>query len=246
MKTRTMAESRSISAEDISRLFGRNELFVSSAVEDDADNPAALPPASLNFLRTLCRDMAARTAFEFGSGKSTGTFLEEGLELTSIEDSEYWREKTCASLSGDLLSHLNSRSLPLHLIWTGMVPMMAWRLPEDLQALLRSADIVLIDSPLYTGFREAVLCRVLSEPGVRLVVLDDLRIPSIERFCERISRQNPGLHYRVVEVGHRFALFGKTTDNPLKNRHGIVDALKGWRLFLRYPCFLRQLKQFKV
>lgn len=93
--------------------------------------------------------------FEFGSGKSTGAFLQEGLELTSIEDSEHWREKTCAVLPRDLFVRLDSSSLPLRLTWTGMVPMMAWRLPQDLQASLWAADVVLINSPLYTGRRQA-------------------------------------------------------------------------------------------
>jgi hypothetical protein len=234
-----MSNSSSSIGEKIENLFARRALFPISPEEDEPSNPAALPPSSLAFLRQLCRELNPTAAFEFGSGKSTSTFLSEGLKLTSIEDSTFWMQQTCANLPDDEIARLDAKVLPLQLTWSGRVPMMAWNLPPDLQTSLRHASLVLIDSPLYTGFREAVLSRVLAEPGARLVVLDDVRIPSIRRFCDRISKQNPWLFYHVVEVGHRFALFGKTEDQPLINETSLSEIIKGWRRFLRYPSFQR-------
>ena len=51
--------------------------------EDDPDNPAALPDASLDFLVWLANAVEAKTAFEFGSGRSTHALLRAGLAVTS-------------------------------------------------------------------------------------------------------------------------------------------------------------------
>ncbi len=41
-----------------------------------------------------------KTVFEFGSGRSTKAFLQAGLAVSSLEDSDYWMQKTIDMCSG--------------------------------------------------------------------------------------------------------------------------------------------------
>lgn len=209
---------------------------------DDLENPAALPPVALAFLRDACVQLNVQRAFEFGSGKSTRTFLEAGVQLTSVEDSAFWMQSTMNQLTEIQQASLTPLTKPLLPVFSGFFPMFSWWLNSSETSSLRNAQLVLIDSPLYTGFREAVLKRVLAEPGAKLVILDDARIPSIRRFCDRLASSNPNLLYQVIEVGHHFAIFGKLDDHPLIDQIGLMDCLRGWRRFFCYPIFKFRLK----
>ena len=219
--------------EQIKALFASPLVSSSPSYADDPANPAALPDVSLNFLAELCRVLNAQTAFEFGSGRSTLTFLEAGLRVVSVEDSAYWMEKTVERIPVAVRTSHTPLTVSLELLWRWGVPYRSWRLTDKLQALLRDTDIVLIDSPYYAPFREVTLYDVLQQVRRGIVVLDDTRIPTLARFCARLAAANPHVLHVSVPVGHGLSLFACTADTPVRLPFDLTESLKGWRRFLR-------------
>lgn len=197
----------------------------------DAAAPAALPTASLEFLIELARRLEIKSVFEFGSGRSTVEFLKAGCAVASLEDSPYWMEQTLGSLSGAEKARHAAWVRPLTFRLHGLVPARDWVIDAELAAGIRSADLVLIDSPYYPPFRESTLWSALNLVDRGLVVLDDTRIPTMRRFCDKLARDNPGLLHAKAGVGHGFDLFARRDDAPLKFSHGPMEVLKGWRRY---------------
>jgi hypothetical protein len=90
----------SLPIEKIRELFTSNYLRQAFEEGDCEDAIAALPDASLAFLLEVCRRVGVKTVFEFGSGRSTKAFLQAGLAVSSLEDSDYWMQKTIDMCSG--------------------------------------------------------------------------------------------------------------------------------------------------
>ena len=208
-------------------------LLQSGCVEcDHPTQPAALPDAALEFLVALARQCGVASVFEFGSGRSTVAMLREGLRVTSLEDSDRWMEQTRAQLSGDEKTRHIPLVRPLSRRMHGWFPVMDWPVDAALARAIGSADLILVDSPYYAPFRESTLWSALVHNDRALVVLDDTRIPTLSRFCDRLAAANPALLHRRVKVGHTFDIFARTDDKaPLTRSHSLLEILKGWRRF---------------
>lgn len=203
-----------------------------SNVEDDPDNPAALPNVSLNFLVELAGSLDAKQVFEFGSGRSTGALLRAGCSVTSLEDSDYWMQQTVAQLTKPEQARHRALVRPLRLRFCGLIPVMDWVIDAELSTRLREADLILVDSPYFTPFRESTLRSALQHGENAVVVLDDVRIPTVRKFCDSLVAANPNLLHRRVAVGHTFDVFARLKGGRLHAAHMPVEILKGWRRFV--------------
>lgn len=229
-------------AANIPRLFEDNYLTQQFESGDDPQAEAALPASSLEFLLEVCRKIGAKRIFEFGSGRSTQAFLGAGYSVFSLEDSSFWLSKTVESLGVDEARLHESAVSFLETMMVGSFPVLGWRIDEKLKEQLRRADLILVDSPHFTPFREATLFASLQDGPQALVVLDDTRIPTVSRFCDRLARRNPQLLHKRVHVGHGFdLLFRADPSRPLVCRAGFYDTLKGWRRYFQGRAFYRAL-----
>ena len=193
----------------------------------------ALPCGSLAFLEGCVRRLEIHRVFEFGSGASTRLFLRLGCRLTCLEDGRQWLDQTLASVTGPERRHVREICEPLRGVWCGAIPCQGWRLSPAMIDDLREAQLVLVDSPAYPPFREAALVQALTLAPGALVVLDDLRIPTLRRFSDRIAAQSPGLLYRVIERDHHLGIFCRPATARLRNRHGLMEWAKGVRRFVQ-------------
>jgi hypothetical protein len=202
---------------------------------EESDDPtcwAALPPPALDLLIALARQLKAATAFEFGSGRSTVALLGAGLTVTSLEDSSYWMAQTVAHLSAaDRIRH-TALVRPLRFHLHRLIPVLDWTIDAEIASRLQAADLILVDAPFYTAFRERTLGSALAENPHAVVILDDSRVPTLSRFCDRIAADNPGLLHARVRVGHVFDVFATASEAPLRFGHTPLEILKGWRRFL--------------
>jgi hypothetical protein len=198
--------------------------------EEDAG--FALPSGSLRFLEECVRTLGIRRVFEYGSGASSRLFLRLGCELTSVENDRRWLTETMDGIPEPDRSRMTAYCQPLERIWCGAFPCLGWRLSATLRQKLRDADLVLVDSPAYPPFREAALMQALSEAPNILVVLDDLRIPTLRQFSERIAAQSECLLFRIIERDHHLGVFCRPEKARLINRHGVVAWVKGMRRYV--------------
>jgi hypothetical protein len=241
---RALLRSYAMHTADILRLFDDGYLTRQFESGDDPHAEAALPAASLEFLLELCRKISAKRVFEFGSGRSTQEFLGAGYSVFSLEDSSFWLSKTVESLGGDGARLHESAVSMLKTRMVGGFPVLGWRIDKELKEQLGRADLILVDSPHFTPFREATLCASLQYGPQALTVLDDTRIPTVSRFCDRLANQNPQLLHKRVAVGHGFDLFFRTDPlRPLVCGVGFYETLKGWRRYFQGRAFYRALEK---
>ena len=193
----------------------------------------ALPRGSLDFLAACVEEFRLARVFEFGSGASTRRFLEAGCEVTALENDAHWLEQTLAQVPGPLRARLHVERWPLERVWCGGFPCLGWRLTEAMRAQLFGADLVLVDSPAYPPFREVALMQALRLSRARMVVLDDVRIPTLRRFCERIAAQSTGLELKCIERDHTLGVFICHDAGAVRNKPDAVEWLKGWRRFMQ-------------
>jgi len=239
---RAFLRLQAMSTANISRLFADSYLTQQFESGYDPDAEAALPASSLGFLLELCRKIGAKRIFEFGSGRSTQRFLGAGYSVFSLEDSSFWLSKTVDSLSCDEARLHESAVSVLETRMFGGFPVLGWRIDRRLREQLSRADLILVDSPHFTPFREATLSASLQYGPQALAVLDDSRIPTVGRFCDRLAQQNPQLLHKRVTVGHGFDLFFRPDPSrPLACRSGFYDTLKGWRRYFQGRAFYRAL-----
>jgi hypothetical protein len=199
---------------------------------DNGEAGYALPQGSLALLMLCVRKFECRRVFEFGSGASTRVFLEAGCEVTSLENDQHWLGHTLKQVPETMRARHHAELRPLERTWCGGFPCFGWNLSETMRAQLGSADLVLVDSPAYPPFREAALMQALLESKARLVVLDDVRIPTLRRFCDRIAMQSHGINVTYIERDHTLAIFTRSGSSVLSNRPGFVEQIKGWRRYL--------------
>lgn len=198
---------------------------------DDKSNPAALPDDSLVFLQRFCESRTIKSVVEFGTGRSTRKFLEMGLKLFSIENSEIWLNDTVSRCPAHFMGNFSFVLKPLTLNWFNGYPIRDWTLDEEVKSRVRQADLVLVDSPYIVGYRESTLMQVLRLKP-KYVIIDDARIPGVRAFCERILSQSNGLTGGYASVGHGFMVFCIADDLVVRNIPSIYDRLKGFRRFL--------------
>lgn len=208
---------------------------------DHYENPAALPDASLDFLLKLCNELNIKNIFEFGSGRSTKAFLGKKYNVTSLEDTNYWLENTLSKLDADEKKYHTSYVLPLQTNFLGLFPVLDWNLNNDTLTKIKNADLILVDSPYYTPFRESTLWKSLKYSNNAIIILDDTRIPTLRKFCDRLASSNDSLIHSRIEVGHTFDIFFKTSIKQLKLNHNISDIIKGWFRYFQGRIFYKKL-----
>jgi hypothetical protein len=208
----------------VRNVLSRDDLFAGEPC-DSVGNPAALPGPALRFLTNLVGSLEVHRAIEFGSGRSTRALLDAGITVTSIEDSPSWMRCTIQDI-GDHKDHTQV-VLALQTVWDQGAPFLSWEIQG-----LETAEFVLIDSPYYPPFREAVLLRALRQMQTGVIVLDDTRIPTLARFCDRIAARNPHLLHRRSQIGHGFDVFAKLTAMPIRDRRGLLETVKAYRRFM--------------
>lgn len=216
---------------EIAKLF-QSELFRRDYEEcDHPDAWAALPDPALDFLLALGRELGITTVFEFGSGHSTVALLRAPFVVTSLENSRRWMSETLSRLSAEERARHTALVRPLRLHWHYLMPVLDWTIDTELGRRMGSADLILIDAPFYPAFRERTLCSALIHSPHAVIVLDDTRVPTLSRFCNRIGTDNPPLLHARVRVGHGFDVFARSSDTPLRLRPAPLEILKGWRRY---------------
>lgn len=196
----------------------------------DESNSYALPDAALEFVVSVASRLGAQKIFEFGSGRSTAALLDAGFEVASIEDDAAWLAKTARSIRHP--ERHFAFCVPLSLRWHQAAPFRAWTLPADARRRLAASDLVLIDSPAYAPFREAVLMSALTQAPRAVVILDDTRVPTLARFCDRIAARNPGLLHARVPIGHGMDIFHRQTGATLCLSRPPLEFVRAWRRFI--------------
>ncbi|MDF2433000.1 MAG: hypothetical protein JWP44_2631 [Mucilaginibacter sp.] len=215
---------------------------------NEGDHPeayAALPDASLEFLVELCKAQGIQKVFEFGSGRSTKAFLNAGCSVVSIEDSEFWMNETLKTLNDEEKVKLQPFIRPLKTRFLGAFLVKDWEIDDELLKHLQEAELILIDSPYYTPFRESTLWSSLTLGNEAFVILDDTRIPTLNRFCDRIAKANKSLLHKRIKVGHGLDIFyrdGNST-NSFSLDHSFSDVVKGWNRFYKGCKFYSDLKK---
>ena len=226
---------------DIQRVWASSLFDRDYETGDDPAAPYALPKSSIDFLLELARQLGVATVFEFGSGSSTAALLAHGFSVTSLEDSAYWMEQTVRQLPAEDKARHTALVRLLTLRWHNLIPLKDWPIDADLAERIQAADLILIDSPAYVPFRESTLWSVLNRTRNSVVVIDDVRIHTLSRSCDRMAALNPSLLHQRVQVGHSFDLFARLEDAPLHLHYTPVETLKGWRRFLLGRRFLAQV-----
>ena len=191
----------------------------------------ALPDGTLSLLGDLVRDASIRHVFEFGSGRSTKTFLDAGCHVTSLEDSHQWLEQTMANIPAASSERLHAVAQPLDIVWHGGAPLRSWRLGEKMCEALHDAELILIDSPSFPPFREHALILSLQHATKAVIVIDDANIATIQRFCRRIAALNPNLNTFSTTKDHGLFFFGKAGSHTPRFRRGLIETCKMWRRF---------------
>ncbi|HTX64318.1 MAG TPA: hypothetical protein VMD31_00975 [Opitutaceae bacterium] len=199
---------------------------------DDPVAWAALPDAALDFLVAACCQLGVINAFEFGSGRSTGALLKAAQTVTSLENSALWMERTVGALTEEQKARHHALVRPLRRHWCHLYPVLDWTVDAELRRCLESADLVLIDAPFHPAFRERTLRTALLHSPEAVIALDDTRIPTLARFCDRIAADNPAMRHARVAVGHGFDVFYRGRGVPLRWEAPPVETLKGWRRYL--------------
>lgn len=233
----------SLSTSKIHQLFSDDYLREQFEEGDYEDAIAALPDASLEFLLEICRRVGVTTVFEFGSGRSTKALLQAGVSVASLEDSDYWMQKSLTECGPDLLARHRSFVRPLRCHSLGLFPVMDWDVRGDVEDALLTADLVLVDSPYFTPFRESTLWSSLQRCPQALIVLDDTRIPTLQRFSQRLAFANPDMLHQQVKVGHGFGVFSSCNCRRLQLGHSFKDVLSGWRRYFMGRRFYASLRQ---
>lgn len=75
-----------------------------------------------------------------------------------------------------------------------------------------------------------------------IIVIDDTRIPTIARFCDRLAKSNHSLVHTRVSVGNVFDIFYIEPGQKLSLNHSIGDTVKGWRRYFQGRKFYAELK----
>ena len=217
---------------EIRKLFDSPMLRGNYVGCDNPTVPAALPDESLEFLLTFARQLEISSIFEFGSGRSTVSFLQAGFSVICLEDSKHWMNQTMDQLSDEDKRASDSFVRPLRPRFHGLMPVMDWTIDEKIATKIREADLILVDSPFFPPFRESTLWSALLNNDHAVIILDDTRIPTVSRFCDRIAAANPALLHCRVQVGHTFDIFCRMHDQTqLKRAQTILEVVKGWRRF---------------
>jgi hypothetical protein len=218
--------------------FFRSPLLSAQYSEaDDPDNLAALPQVSLNFLSEVSAALKVCRVFEFGSGRSTQTFLNAGAQVTSLENDSQWFIDTLNKISDPLKLMHTGIVQPLKVCWRNGAPYRSWEITAQIREALRAAELILIDSPFFVPYRIETLKQVLSLDTQAVIIIDDTRIPTMNRACAKIAKANPSLHYASVQVGHGFTLFARRQQQSIKFPVSASDSLKAWRRFFKESSF---------
>lgn len=206
--------------------------LVSQMSPVQSDSGFALPEATLSLLGSLVSGLEIRRVFEFGSGRSTKVFLAAGCQVTCLESSAHWLKQTLQEIPGDSQQRVVATAQPLETVWHGVAPLRSWKLTDQTRAALSTAELILIDSPPFPPFREHALIHSLLYATQAILVIDDANIPTIGRFCRRISRLNPHLSTFWTEKDHGLFFFGKADVRPLRFQRGLIETGKMWRRFI--------------
>ncbi len=197
-----------------------------------ADAGFALPNSSLALLRDIIDELELKQVFEFGTGRSTQLFLDCGCHVTAVEDNEDWLRRTLMALAWEPRSRLRAKLCPLKTVYDDGSPFLGWRLDREQRQALRDAELVLIDSPAFPPFREHALITALKLNRRAVVVLDDAAIPTVQRFCTRLTARNQLVrHYTRMDHG-LFFFCPPPADTRLDTARGWVETVKAWRRYV--------------
>ena len=113
----------------------------------------------------------------FGSGRSTLALLKAGFHVVTLEDSQFWLDKSVSQIDPvDLPRHVGLVK-PLSLKLLSAFPVLDWLIDNDLKMLLAFFCLVLVDLPHFTPFGgSTLLSSPFYAPGA-LVFLDGTLIP---------------------------------------------------------------------
>ncbi len=216
-------------------LRGQIKRLVACYEADRTDGPVpawVLPPLSCEFLRDLARCFPSPpVAFEFGSGRSTHALKTVSARMASVEHSAEWLQRT-EEENTEKRPHDLSAVIPLRRCWNRLRLVESFDLKTQPQMMesLRRSNLILVDSPPNPAKREHVLFTSLQQAPVgAVIVLDDLDVRAVTRFCLRLARQNKlRFEFWKVNIDHQLGVFLKMRDARIRSRPTMREFVGTW------------------
>jgi hypothetical protein len=87
--------------------------------------------------------------------------------------------------------------------------------------------------------REIALLDSLRIAEHALIVLDDARVPPVQRFVARLAQQNPHLLVHNMQLDHGLAFFYRLTSETIKVQRSALEFAKAWRRYLQARGFAK-------
>jgi hypothetical protein len=217
-----------------SNLFQKAIEIANHIPSSDEDSGFALPNGTLALIQEIFRQCKIEQVFEFGSGQSTRVFLEAGASVYSLENDMRWLDETRKGLSEQLQRQWTARCESLQLVFDGLSPFFSWRLDSLAIDAICNADLVLIDSPAHPPSRELALLQTLRAGCKGIVIVDDLRIPTLERRIQSIAAGNSHVLYRHLRRDHGLALLQNSIPDThsIKSNRSIIETIKTVRRYI--------------
>jgi len=176
---------------------------------------------------------AGRSAFEFGSGRSTHSLRRASAGTASIEDSADWLSRT-EQLEGAIGQRETDYSgvIPLTRCWNRLRPIESFNVAAQRESLhrLQRAQLILVDSPPNPAKREHALFLAMDQaPAGAVIVLDDLEVQATSRFAHRLARQNADrFRFWFLEIDHKLGVFLKMRSGRMRSRPSLREFVGAW------------------
>jgi hypothetical protein len=176
------------------RAFVEQALAASAAAGTAArsENPYALLPDTLGFLRAVLDAVCPPVIMEFGSGESTILFSNwlssHPGELISIEHDRGWVGEVGKRIPEAARARVRTLHMPLRLARRGLRQFLTYSSFQDLRADAARARLFLLDGPHVSG-RELVLYFALTScsPG-SVIIVDDFRLYAVRDMLLGVPR----------------------------------------------------------
>lgn len=227
-----MSETRSTS--DLERQLGSLVAAFNARPNDEPVAKWILPDASREFLNAVAQLLPPDSAaFEFGSGRSTHTLRGALAAVASVEDSADWLSQT-ETIEGGVAARAADMTtvIPLTRCWNRFRPIESFDVESNAAALdrLRTAQLVLVDSPPNPAKREhALFCALRFSPVGAVIVIDDLDVRATARFTHRLAHQNSrAFRFWRLNIDHILGVFLKLESRRIRSLPTAREFVGTW------------------
>jgi hypothetical protein len=171
-------------------------------------------------------------AFEFGSGRSTHVLRRVSSQVTSIESSAEWLDRTEEGGTVAKRADDDVTVIRLRRCWNRLRPIESFDLDSQAKALgrLKQSQLILVDSPPNPAKREHALFLALHyAPVGAVIILDDLEVRAVARFASRLARQNARqFRFWTLQIDHQLAVFLKLRQARIRSLPSLREFVGTW------------------